>query len=64
MVVIDNYCLCKIFELLIKTILKYFLMTFVIETGILKDEIIYFELIFQIMQPFIYMVCHKNVLNV
>jgi len=39
-------------------------MTFVIETGCLKGEIIYFELIFQIMQPFIYMVCHKNVLNV
>jgi len=63
-VVIDNCCLRNKFELLIKTILKYFLMTFVIETGCLKGEIIYFELIFQIMQPFIYMVCHKNVLNV
>jgi hypothetical protein len=52
------------FEMLIKTILKYFLMTFVIEKRLLKNESIYFKLIFQIMQPFFYMVCHKNVLNV
>jgi len=36
MVFKDNYFLCPEFEMLIKAILKYFLMTFVIETGCFK----------------------------
>ena len=38
-------------------------MTFVIEKWCIQNEIIYFGLIFQFMQPFILMACLKNVLS-
>jgi hypothetical protein len=49
--------------MLIKLISIHFLMTFVIQKALKTLEFIYFEEIFQIMQPFFSMLCLKNVLS-